>query len=44
MVQPILDMNAVGAAHPKWVRSQFNEGTNYAYQKNQNGGIPLTNY
>jgi hypothetical protein len=33
MVKPILDMDAVGAAHPKWVRSWFNEGTNYAYQK-----------
>jgi hypothetical protein len=33
MVKPILDMDAVGAAHPKWVRSWFNESTNYAYQK-----------
>ncbi len=33
MVKPILDMDAVGAAHPKWECSRFNEGTNYAYQK-----------
>jgi hypothetical protein len=33
MVKPTLDMDAVGAAHPKWVRSRFNESTNYAYQK-----------
>ncbi len=33
MVKPIFDMDAVGAAHPQWVRSRFNESTNYAYQK-----------
>ena len=33
MVKPILDMDAVGATHRIWVRSWFNESTNYAYQK-----------